>query len=371
MHIPSPTPLTWVDDIFTHTALIQACPSDIAQIIMITDNQVGPLYAQRLSQHLTHHSRTNHIITIPAGESSKSRPIKAHIEDQMLALGCGRDTLIMALGGGVITDISGFVAATFCRGIPAIYIPTSLMAMVDAAHGGKTGINTPHGKNLLGTFTLPKATFMAISLLNTLPQKAYLDAFAEVVKHALIFDPTYFDFIANHIDAIHTKHPATLMQVIKRSYQIKSTIVAQDQHEQGKRALLNFGHSIAHALEYASDYTISHGQAVAMGMLAESHISLQMGLLAAKDLQQMHQLLSALHIPLHSNTPLCPHAIKQALTLDKKTRQGTPRFVLLKHIGEAAFNQDGFTHAVTDTILNQAIDYALTLEASHAHSDCC
>jgi 3-dehydroquinate synthase len=361
-------PPIFVADIFSNQALIQACLSQqAAKVVLVTDTNVGPLYADKLLQHLKQHNISCICITIAAGEASKSRESKAHIEDTMLAHGCGRDTLMIALGGGVITDLTGFVAATYCRGIPVIYIPSSLMAMVDAAHGGKTGINTALGKNLIGTFTPPKAVFIDVAVLATLPDGEYLAAFAEVIKHALIHDRDYFHIIAANIGAIKAKEPNLLTQIIHRSCEIKLNIVTQDCREQGKRSLLNFGHTIAHALELTSNFAIPHGQAVAAGILAESLLAREMGLLPPDDFNKINQLILKLGITgatlsMLNKQPFNKKDLRQALMLDKKSRLGQPRFVLLKSIGEVAMNGQQFTHAVDDNLLDSALDLLLSLE---------
>ncbi|MCH9757381.1 MAG: 3-dehydroquinate synthase [Gammaproteobacteria bacterium] len=339
---------------FLSDQLLEICQQDNRQLVVITDDNVGPLYADSLLKHLAPHAKC---ITIPNGEPSKSRETKAWIEDELFQLGCGRDTRLIALGGGVITDLVGFVAATFCRGVPVIYIPTSLLAMVDAAIGGKTGINTPSGKNLIGTFTEPEAVLIDIKLLNTLPTQEYTNALSEIIKHALITDKSYFEYIHSNIKAIEQKKPDVLLRLIQRSIEIKSEVVSADAKEQSKREILNFGHTIAHAIETCSDYQIHHGQAVTIGLIVESYLSYQMGLLKKADLIQIKALITELKLPLDLGMIDSKQAILKAFTQDKKTRQSKPRFVLLEQIGMVYQVDGAFAHPVEIQYMNQAIDY--------------
>ena len=300
-----------------------------SKVVIVTDSNVGPIYADKLAQHL----KTSHVITIPAGEASKSRETKAQIENQLFSLGCSRDTLLIALGGGVITDLTGFVAATYCRGIPVIYLPSSLLAMVDAAIGGKTGINTPHGKNMLGTFTQPAATVIDTQFLKTLPKNEYHQAFSEIIKHALIADAEYFEFIESNLEALLQQDEKLLTAVIKRSVAIKSAIVSKDVTEQNKREILNFGHNIAHALERCSNYQIPHGQAVGIGLIAESQLSHHLGLLPEADFKRIQRVVASTGIDL--TITFSKIDILNALSADKKNRNGELRFVVLQTIGAA------------------------------------
>ena len=354
------TPI-YVSDIFASEQIISLCQAATGHIVIVTDENVGKYYATSLFNHFAAHAIKVNIITIPAGENSKSRKTKHAIEDKMFTLGCNRDTLMIALGGGVVTDLTGFVAATFCRGIPVIYIPTSLLAMVDAANGGKTGINTDYGKNLIGTFTDPQAIFIDINCLDTLPHHEYITAFSEIIKHALITDAAYFELIESSIHHILEKNKPILNQLIQRSCEIKSAIVLEDQTEQSRREILNFGHTIAHALEISSQYLMNHGQAVAIGMIVECYLSNQMGLLPDTDLHRMQQLILNLHIPLTFNRNFSKPDIINAFHMDKKNRHNKNRFVLLSKIGEVLHRDNTYAHPVDSLLLNQEIDYFFQL----------
>jgi len=345
--------IQFIDDIFNCEELNKILGS---QNVVITDDTVAALYGKDLFKN-------THLLTVPAGEASKTRKIKETLEDQMLSLGLGRDTCVIALGGGVITDLAGFVAATYCRGVPAVYIPTTLLAMVDAAIGGKTGVNTPSGKNLIGTITQPKAIFIDKNFLKTLPKEEHFNGVVEMAKHGLIADKDYFHIIArsvatkqssSELDAAGLLRRKLLAMtgtdLIQKSIDIKKSIVEQDEHETGLRQLLNFGHTIGHAVETASNYKISHGQAVAIGIKAESYISNKLGLLPTEELNTITEFFS---------TPAVIPAkagIQEALKQDKKSINKSPRFILLEKIGKPHITTT-YVHPVENTLIKEAIDY--------------
>lgn len=340
--------------------IIELCPRACSQFVIITDDNVQPLYAAKLKEHLRLNDSNSHIITIPNGEASKSREMVAKIQDQLLDLGYGRDTCILALGGGVITDLAGYVAATYCRGVPVIYLPTTLLAMVDAALGGKTGVNTPHGKNLIGVFAQPRAILSDISTLKTLAEAEFRFAFAEIIKHAIIYDHEYFDTLSKHADALKNRDLNLLKTIIQRSCEIKSKIVLEDEKDQGIRTICNFGHTIGHALEVVSDYTLNHGQAVAIGMMIESFIATQMGILCNADFDKIKEILSLFDLTASLPCTTTPEKIKNALILDKKSRGKSPRFILIQSIGKVYKEQSNYSHPVDKIILDKALDYLTT-----------
>jgi len=335
--------IKFIDDLFTCRELVSTCESLGNQLVIISDENVASLYAQDL---LKCFDKPPHLLTITPGEQSKTRETKQVLEDQMCQLDLGRDTCVIALGGGVVTDLAGFVAATYCRGVPVVYIPTSLLAMTDAAIGGKTGVNTSFGKNLIGTFTQPEAIFIDLNTLNTLPEEERFNGTVEMLKHGLIADEELFYAIAGYDE---------VGELIQKSITIKQNIVKQDAAEKGLRQLLNFGHTIGHAIEHASHYEISHGQAVAVGIQTESYISNQMGLLPDQDFNKILDFFRHKAYILNCTAD----KIKRALILDKKSQNKTPRFVLLKSIGQA-YTEQGYAIEVDNDLIDQAINWMFT-----------
>ncbi len=259
------------------------------------------------------------LISVPSGEKNKTRENKEKLEDELLRRKFGKDSTIIALGGGVITDLVGFLAATYMRGVPLILIPTTLLGMVDAAIGGKTAVDTPFGKNLIGAFYLPKAIFIDETFLKTLPEKQIKAGLSEVLKMGLIDNPQIWE---NHSD---------LAFVIKASIQSKVKIVQADFEEKtGLRRILNFGHTVGHALELISNYKIEHGEAVALGCMAESYLSFSLGYLPDRVLQEILSLYRKLGYAFKKFDRL---ALLEALKMDKKAKNGIPRFVIIDRIG--------------------------------------
>jgi len=285
---------------------------------------------------------TSEIIQLPSGEQHKTRETKAFLEDRLQEMGAGRDIGLIALGGGMITDLVGFTAATFCRGVPVIYLPTTLMAMVDASIGGKTGVNTSQGKNLIGTTTHPIAIFSDVAFLRDAPTHVYHDGIFEVIKHALIADAALFSELSRQCAPFMARDASCLITLITRSVQIKSTIVAQDPFEKGARALLNYGHTVAHALELASHYQISHGQAVAIGLCIESYLSMVMDTgLSLAGLHAIVVLLKKYGMQPQLIATMCPKEVQAAFFSDKKCRGGIVYSVFLTNIGVPFMTVEG------------------------------
>lgn len=314
-------------------AELQEFASTAARCIVISDDNVAALYADQLLNQVQTYNHNCDLITFKAGEQSKTRETKSHIEDQLLALGCGRDTLIIALGGGVVTDLAGFVAATFCRGVPVMYIPTSLMGMVDASLGGKTAVNTTHGKNMIGAFNMPQSICIDPTYLHTLPDAEYRSATAEMIKHALILDASYFKNIKQNIDRIKQRDLHTLTQMIKTSIELKMQVIKQDLHELGAREHLNFGHTLGHAIEAASSCTVAHGFAVAWGIYYEALLSNRYASLSDRELGVIIEMLNSLELLVPLPNSVTPERILEAIIYDKKARSNLCRVVLLDRIG--------------------------------------
>lgn len=300
---------------------------------IIADDMTGALYGENVKKALLNQGLEVYLFTFPHGEENKTRVTKEYIENQLLEKNLGRDTCILALGGGVVTDLAGYIAATYCRGVPLVMLPTTLLGMVDASIGGKTGINVPQGKNLLGCIYQPKLVLMDLSTLSTLPSNEIRNGIVEMIKHGAIADASYFNFLENHSDQILALEPSLLRKAIYDSCLIKKSIVEQDEKENGKRHLLNFGHTIGHALEHLTHYEISHGEAVAIGILVESYLAVLNGYLKQASFDKIWQILKQYALPLQLPIPFSAETLYDAMILDKKSLNGKPRFVMLQEIG--------------------------------------
>lgn len=276
---------------------------------------------------------TGAALTFPPGEASKTRDEWARLTDALLADGYGRDAGIVALGGGVAGDLAGFVAATYMRGLPYVQAPTSLLAMLDASVGGKTGVDTPQGKNLIGAFHPPVAVAADPRALRTLPERDYRGGMAEAVKHGLIADAEYFAWMEREADALLARDEAALTRLVRRSVEIKADVVGGDEREAGRRAILNAGHTVAHALEHATAYGLPHGEAVALGLVAECALAEALGLAPAGLGERVGTLLRRLGLPVRLAAPLAAERVVAAMASDKKNRGARVRFALPTALG--------------------------------------
>ena len=301
---------------------------------LISDANVAPLYATRAREALG--AANAELFTIPAGESAKTREQWAHLTDALLAAGFGRDSAIIALGGGVIGDLAGFVAATYMRGIPFVQLPTSLLAMIDASIGGKTGVDTPAGKNLVGAFHRPRAVIADPSVLATLPANHLRSGLAEAIKHGAIADAAYFLRIADSLPSLLADPGDDAMRaLILRSVEIKASIVVQDEREGGIRRNLNFGHTLGHAIESESGYSLLHGEAIAIGMVLEALLGERLGVTAAGTVERLRDAVARAGLPCRLPGTLEANRILAATRGDKKAREGVVEYALIAEIGRA------------------------------------
>ncbi|HET8625636.1 MAG TPA: 3-dehydroquinate synthase [Gemmatimonadales bacterium] len=285
-------------------------------------------------------------LVVPAGESSKTRERWAQLSDRLLGQHFGRDSALVLVGGGVVGDLGGFVAATYLRGIPYVQVPTTLLAMLDASVGGKTGVDTPHGKNLIGAFHPPSAVVADPRVLSTLPERDFRSGLAEAVKHGVIADREYFDWIGRSADGIAARDPDVLAILVRRSVEIKAAVVTEDEREAGRRAILNAGHTVAHALEQASGYALAHGEAVAIGLVAECRLAESLGLAPAGLAAEVSAVLERLELP--TVLPGLPaERLLEGMATDKKNRESRIRFALPVSIGAMAPGE-GWTVAVVE-----------------------
>lgn len=323
--------------------------------IIHDDNESVKQIAQNIQTMLLQANLSIELLCFPSGEKYKTRETKQKLEDQLLDKQYGRDSCLIAVGGGVVSDLAGFLASTYCREIPCIYIPTTLLAMVDASIGGKTGVNTPHGKNLIGTFHQPKAVFMDVHTLKTLPKKEWRNGFAEIIKHSLIADATLFSLLTSFST---TQDQKDLINIIHQSCLIKKSIVEQDEKELGLRQLLNYGHTIGHAIEKIENYNIAHGEAVAIGILVEAYLSVQCGFLSKNALTMIEKLLHDYQLPLKTHAFQNLNLFLNTLILDKKSKAKQAYFVLLDKIGQAHSESDQYSFCVEVNKLKNTLEWA-------------
>ena len=294
------------------------------------------------------------IISVLATEEAKSRKTKQEIEDTMFQNNCGRDTLLIGIGGGIIGDLTGYIAATFNRGISYIHMPTTLLAMVDSSIGGKTGINTKKGKNLIGAIWQPTVVFCDLDFLATLSDEEIKNGLAEIIKIASILDKNLFSFIEKNHKKIMQKDSLTMFHIIKISIELKKQVVEADERESGFRQVLNFGHTIGHALENYFEYKKKHGVCVSLGMIVEAKISRLLNELNEKEELKLVNLLEKIGLPTQLQQVNRDKLIK-LMKSDKKSVESKPRFILLKEIGKIKSDKTNFSFEVKEDIIKKAL----------------
>lgn len=309
-------------------------------VAIVTNTTVAPLYLEKLSQTLQAAGVKVITIILPDGEAYKNGETLNIIYDALLQNRCERSTTLIALGGGVIGDLTGYAAATYLRGVPFIQIPTTLLSQVDSSVGGKTGINHPLGKNMIGAFYQPQVVLADIDTLKTLPLREFSAGVAEVIKYGLIRDADFFDWLETNIAQLMALDESVLSYAIYRSCQNKAEVVARDEHENGERALLNLGHTFGHAIENAMGYGVwLHGEAVAAGTMLAAELSKRMDWLTNQDVQRIHAIFTAANLPI--NAPkLGVEKYLDLMQLDKKVADGKIRLVLQQGIGKSVITSD-------------------------------
>ncbi len=309
------------------------------RICLITNTTVGKLYGGRVKSVLTDSGYAVSYYGAPDGEEYKTLQSAAAIYDHMVDGRMERGSAVVALGGGVVGDLAGFAAATYMRGVPLIQVPTTLLAQVDSSVGGKVAVNHSRGKNLIGCFYQPRLVFADLQMLRTLPEREIMAGMAEVIKYGVIWDSTFFAFLEQHLDRILNLEPDALMETVKRSCAIKAEVISGDEREQGLRAILNFGHTIGHALESLTDYQVyRHGEAIAAGMAAAAALAAGRGMLEAADRERLVALLRRTGLPV--SFPYSARDLLELMSHDKKVFEGRPRFVLPLKIGEVEICSD-------------------------------
>ena len=310
-----------------------------SRVAIVTNETVAPLYLARLRAHLETLKPVE--VVLPDGEQYKTLEVLNRIFDALLAARCDRRTTVIALGGGVIGDMAGFAAASYQRGVPFIQVPTTLLAQVDSSVGGKTGVNHPLGKNMIGAFYQPRAVIIDTDTLNTLPDRELSSGLAEVIKYGLIRDPEFFAWLEGNLDQLLARDPEALAYAIHRSCRNKAEVVAADERESGVRATLNLGHSFGHAIETGMGYgNWLHGEAIAAGMVMASDLSRRLKWLSAADVARVEKLIRRARLPVRAPGTLSPARFLELMAVDKKVQDGRLRLVLLKHLGEAVVTDD-------------------------------
>jgi|PlaIllAssembly_1097288.scaffolds.fasta_scaffold125477_1 3-dehydroquinate synthase len=317
--------------------------------VIITNPVVQSLYGDNLKQHLISAGFNTIILEVPDGEEHKSLESAGKLYRQLTEFGAERTTPVLALGGGVIGDLAGFVAATYMRGMPLVQLPTTLLAQCDSSIGGKTAVNHGQLKNEIGTFYQPKITITDISTLKTLPQNEFINGLCEVIKHAMIIDEQFFDYLEKYLDLAKALDDNVLETIVTKSVQIKKEIVESDEKDTGLRNILNFGHTVGHAVEAASNFEIAHGQAVAVGLVAAAKIGMEMGTVNINTVNRLKIILRK--AGLRTELPqLDINIIMHAMQHDKKIKSGKIRFILPKSIGQV-FITDEVSPNIVEKVL--------------------
>ena len=340
--------------ILQHVDLIVSCLPQ-KRVAIVSNSTIAPLYLEKLQTALEKQGVRTMPIILPDGETHKNWETLNIIFDALLKNHCERNTTILALGGGVVGDLTGFAAATYLRGVPFIQIPTTLLAQVDSSVGGKTGINHPLGKNMIGAFYQPLMVLADSATLNTLPDRELRAGLAEVIKYGLIRDPAFFDWLEQNMHRLLARDPVTLNEAIQRSCENKAEIVAADEKEKGIRALLNLGHTFGHAIENGMGYGVwLHGEAVAAGTVMAAELSRRMKLIGEADVQRIRKIFIQAGLPVVA--PEMPaEKYLELMLLDKKVESGKTRFIVLNRIGEAVMRAD-----ITPAVLNETILACMT-----------
>jgi len=337
-------------DLQDRMALLIAKDHPATRYVIVTDSNVSRLYGKAFLEKLRELGHPVELLEFPAGEGSKTMETALGLASRLLDLGVDRHSLLIALGGGVVGDLTGFVASIYMRSVPFIQIPTTLMAQVDSSIGGKTAVNLPQGKNLLGTFYQPKRIFTDLKFLETLSDDEYLNGVAEIVKYGVIDEPGFFEQLEREVPALRQRNQGILESVIERSCRIKKGVVEIDEQESGFRRILNYGHTIGHALEAASRFSLAHGKAVALGMIAASGISVQSGFLSTEESSRIETLIRELGLPVRIPKGLSRSEVLERLQMDKKKEGSELPFVLLKKIG-IPFIHKGVEKSLLEKIL--------------------
>lgn len=323
------------------------------KLCIVTDSNVGPIYADKLKGILEKTGNSVFVFTIPAGEENKNLSVVETVYTYLIEQHFERRDMLVALGGGVVGDLAGFTAATYLRGIDFIQVPTSLLAQVDSSIGGKTGVDFAKYKNMVGAFHMPRLVYINIDTLTTLSTRLFNSGFGEIIKHGLIKDRSYFDYLDTNYEHIKALEPEYIMETVYRSCVIKADVVNHDPTEKGERALLNFGHTLGHAVEKLMNFSLYHGECVGLGMICASYISKERGLISENDYELIRNMLKKYGFPTRVEG-LDIFSILEVSKSDKKMENGVVKFILLKKLGEAFIDKtvtyDEMTQALKEIL---------------------
>jgi len=336
--------------------LLTEVPTDLPKVIktrklaLITDDTVRELITEDLSRILKEAGFEAEIFSFPAGEASKRMETVVELARAMVRAGFDRKGAVLGVGGGVVGDVAGFLASIYMRGVPYIQVPTTLLAQVDSSVGGKTGVDLPEGKNLLGTFYQPRRVYIDYGVLTTLPLEHLRNGLSEVVKYGCTLDRGLFEFLEIHSERLLAYEPEALEHIIAESCRLKAEVVSRDEREAGLRRVLNFGHTLGHALEAALEYKILHGEAVSVGMVAAARLSEDLGVAEEPVAERIEALLAKIGLPVRFPKEVSAEKLLEFLASDKKVWHGRLTMVLLRRIGEFVFYEDPPVEKIKETV---------------------
>lgn len=329
---------------------------NISKFAVVTDSTVKDICAEEICRLLTDNGYTANLISFPAGEKSKTRQTKEFVEDKMLELGYKRDCCIIAVGGGVVTDLAGFVAGTFGRGVPFINYATTLLAAADASVGGKTAVDTPLATNLIGLFNQPQKVYIDIATWRTLPETQISSGLAETIKHACLADREFFDYLEENIEKVFDVDEDVCNHIAEKNCSIKYKVVMKDERESGLREILNLGHTVGRAIETVSEYQLLHGHAVAIGLMAEVRMAKQLGYCSQEDEDRLKALLIRAKLPVAIPDYIDREVLVKKLYTDKKVKNGKLRFVLQNGTGDiVCFGENQYAKEITEEYAREII----------------
>ena len=321
---------------------------NVSKCAVVTDTNVKPLFADKIMERLAAEGFKADLIVIPAGEKSKTREMKEFVEDSMLEKGYRRDCCVIAVGGGVVTDLAGFTAGTYGRGVPFINYATTLLAAADASIGGKTAVDTPLATNLIGIFNQPKKVYIDVEAWKTLPERELSSGLAETIKHACLADKDFFEYLDQNMDKVFQFDDKVCSHIARENCRIKYEVVMKDERESGLREVLNLGHTVGRAIETCSDYRLLHGEAVSIGLVAEVRLARYFGFCSDSDVERVEALLKKAKLPVEIPDYIDREVLVKKLYTDKKVRNGQLRFVLQDGIGAIkAFENEQYAMPVS------------------------